>query len=278
MPGATDCRQKDTAEQKAFGLVERLMTIWGYVLLFLWTLFGILVFPFIFGFCLLVLRRSADQLVRWFIWLYGRGWVFLMSPFVCFHREGMEHIVPGKPYLFVVNHLSFFDTYCMALLPVHDITFAVRSWPFRMFWYSGFMRLARYLDVEGDSWEQTLSNCQCAFAAGGTVLFFPEGHRSRDGQLQRFYSGGFKAAITTGVQIVPLCIDGTNQLLPPGRKSMRPCQVTLRALEPVATDQFNIENGHLQLRKMIKGRMAAALAEMRNEEAPTNTESIDEEG
>ena len=204
--------------------------------------------------------------MRWFIWLYGRGWLLLMSPFVRFRREHMEQIESGKPYLFVVNHSSFFDTYCMALLPVYDVTFALRSWPFQMFWYSGFMRLARYLDVEGSSWEKTLSNCQCVFSAGGTVLFFPEGHRSRDGQLQRFYSGAFKAAISTGVSLVPLCIDGTDHLLPPGRRLLRPCHVRLRALEPIDTCDFVDKDGHLRLRKLVKGRMAAVLEEMRSED------------
>jgi len=232
-------------------------------MLLLWTLFGILTFPFAFGLCLLFLRQPADRLARWFIWLYGRGWLALMSPFVGFRREQMDRIKADTPCLFVVNHLSFFDTYCMALLPVHDITFAVRSWPFRMFWYSGFMRLARYLDVEGSSWDETLCNSNSAFAAGGAVLFFPEGHRSRDGQLQRFYSGGFKVAINAGVPLIPLCITGTDQLLPPGRKLFRPCQVRLRALEPIDTRRFNDDEGHSRLRKLVKGQMADALAEMR---------------
>ncbi len=264
MPNVTDCYE--TAEKDSENkLLLVLMNLWCYGMLLLWTLFGILVFPVMFSLCLLVLRWPTDKLMRWFIWLYGRGWLVLMSPFVRFRREQMGLLEVGKPYLFVVNHLSFFDTYCMALLPIYDISFAVRSWPFRMFWYSGFMRVARYLDVEGGGWEKTLSNCQGIFAAGGTVLFFPEGHRSRDGQLQRFYSGGFKAAIRTGVPLVPLCIDGTDRLLPPGRKSLRPCQVRLRVLEPIDTGAFSEEDGHLRLRKLTKSRMAEALREMRGE-------------
>lgn len=265
MQGVTDSSDRNAESDSRLGPLVVLMNLWCYSLLLLWTLFGILVFPVAFGLCLLFLRWSADKLARWFIWLYGRGWMLLMCPFVRFRREQLEQLAVGKPYLFVINHLSFFDTYCMALLPVYDITFAVRSWPFRMFWYSGFMRLARYLDVEGSSWDETLSNCRATFAAGGTVLFFPEGHRSRDGELQRFYSGGFKAAISTGVPLVPLCIDGTEQLLPPGRKLLRPCRVRLRALAPIDTSAFSEENGHLRLRKLVKGQMADALADMRNE-------------
>lgn len=245
--------------------VTLLMNLWCYPLMALWTLFGLLIFPLAYGFFRLLLRWPPDRLTRWFIWLYGRGWLVLMRPFMPFCRQQMHLIEAHRPCLFVVNHLSFFDTYCMALLPVFDIAFAVRSWPFRMFWYSTFMRLARYLDVEGGTWENNLDSSRLTFARGGSVLFFPEGHRSRDGELQRFYSGGFKVAISAGVPVVPLCINGTGQLLPPGRRLLRPAAVTLRALAPIETRGYTDEEGHIRLRKLVKQRMALALAEMRGE-------------
>ncbi len=260
MTGNDQCSAPDTA---AFYLRVILMNLWVYPALILWTVGGILVFPFLFSAGLVFLRQPADRLARWFIWVYGRGWLLLMSPFVRFRREEMDRIPSDRPCVFVVNHFSFFDTYCMALLPQYDIVFAVRSWPFRLFWYSAFMRLARYLDVEGSSWEETLSNSRSAFAAGGTVLFFPEGHRSRTGSLQRFYSGGFKVAIEAGVELVPLCIDGTDKLLPPGRRFFYPCAVTLRALQPIVTTDYADEDGHIRLRKLVKERMAAELVTMR---------------
>jgi len=255
------------------GLMTLLMNLWCYPLMVLWTAIGMLLFPLTYAVGHFLLGLASDRVMRWEIWAYGRGWLILMSPFVRFRRENLKLLRRGEPCLFVVNHLSFFDTYCMALLPVYDITFAVRSWPFRMFWYSRFMRLARYLDVEGNSWEQTTVACQRAFSQGGAVLFFPEGHRSRDGQLQRFYSGGFKVAIDLGVPVVPLCISGTDELLPPGRKWLRPCQVGLRALEPVDTGPFVNEDGHLRLRKLVKQRMSEALAEMRSGKAGNRYEN-----
>jgi len=261
---------KPVENNNCWSLPLALMNIWCYGMLILWTLSGILLFPFALGLCLLILRWPVDRLMRWYIWIYGRGWLLLMSPFVSFRREQMENIRPGEPCLFVVNHLSFFDTYCMALLPVHDIIFAVRAWPFRIFWYAQFMRLARYMNVEDSSWFETLDNCKQAFANNGTVLFFPEGSRSRDGQLQRFYSGGFKAAIAAGVPLVPLCIDGTDILLPPGRKQLRPCRIKLRVLEPIDTETFSGNDGPIKLRKLVKERMATALEEMRRDRRETN--------
>jgi len=242
------------------------MNLWVYPLLIVWTLFGILVFPILFSILKLILQWPAGRLTRWFIWMYGRGWLLLMSPFVQFRREHMNVMQKGKPYLFVVNHLSFFDTYCMGMLPVFDVVFAVRSWPFRMLWYSGFMRLAEYLDVEGNSLEDTICRSKRVFAENGTVLFFPEGHRSRDGQLQRFYSGGFNVGIAGGIPVIPLCIAGTDRLLPPGRKLFHPCRVRLKALDPIDTKGFRDENGHVRLRKLVKEKMSEALEKMRAEE------------
>ncbi len=242
-----------------------LMNLWAYPLVLFLTVGGALIFPLWFAHGRLFLRWPADRLTRWAIWFYGRCWLLFMRPFISFEREGMELLDKNKPYLFVINHLSFFDTFCMALLPIYNIAFAVRSWPFRMLWYRKFMYLARYLDVEGGSWDENLASSKVTFAAGGSVLFYPEGHRSRDGYLQRFYSGGFKVAVEAGVPVAPLCIVGTDHLLPPGRKLMHPCRITLRVLEPIDTATFTAEGGHMQLRKLVKGQIAKNLVEMRAE-------------
>lgn len=266
MKAVSEVSEKGFPEATPSTAVVWLMNLWAYPLLFIWTLLSILLFPLAFGLGKIFLRWSTERLVRWFIWIYGRVWLLYMSPFVRFERQDMDLLDIDKPYLLVVNHFSFFDTFCMALLPIHNIAFAVRSWPFKMVWYRTFMRLARYLDVEGGSWEETLAKSKEAFADGGSVLFFPEGHRSRDGYLQRFHSGGFKVAVAAGVPIVPLCIDGTNQLLPAGRKLMYPCRIKLKALPPIDTTGYSEIDGHVRLRKQVKEQMVKALAAMRTEE------------
>ena len=247
-------------------LLLLLMNLWSYPLVVVWTLVCIIFFPLGYIWGRLVLRWPVDRLTRWMIWAYGRGWLGFMSPFVRFERQQTERLDVNKPYLFVVNHLSFFDTFCMALLPIYNIAFAVRSWPFRMVWYRKFMHMARYLDVESGGWDENLASSKATFAAGGSVLFFPEGHRSRDGLLQRFYSGGFKIAVAAGVPVVPLCITGTDKLLPPGRKLMSPCKISLRVLEPIDSADFTAEGGHMKLRKLVKSRIAETLVEMRAED------------
>ncbi len=242
-----------------------LMNAVVWPLMVFWTLLGTLLSPLAFLVIRVCTGWQTARTVRVMIWLYGRGWLVLMSPFVRFRRQGLSRGEIPQPCLFVINHLSFFDTYCMGLLPVANIAFAVRSWPFKMFWYSTFMRLARYLEVEDLEFAQTSEQAKDVVDNGGSILFFPEGHRSRDGKLQRFYTGAFRLAIQLNVPVVPLCITGTDVLQPPWRKVLHPAQVTLKALPPVDPSDFPGETGPIEMRKTVKARMEEALTVMKNE-------------
>jgi 1-acyl-sn-glycerol-3-phosphate acyltransferase len=242
----------------AFRHVQALLLNLGfYPLMALWTVAGILASPF----CLIIWKAvtgwNIGRIVRHLINIHGYGLVIMVSPFVRFQGEGFAGI--KRPCIMVVNHLSFFDSYFISTLPFHDITFAVGAWPFKMYWYTLFMRLARYLDVETDDWSEVMRTCTETFSKQGTVIFFPEGHRSRDGKLQPFYSGAFRLAQETGVSIVPLCITGTDNMLPPGHFFLHPAKVRLKALSPVNPADYPGIKGLARLRRDVRQRMAQEL-------------------
>lgn len=243
-------------------LAALLMNLTVYPLLVLWTLLGLATLPLTLPLTRLVTGWSTERGMRFIIWVYGQGWLLIMRPFVSFEREGLDPAKLRAPAILVVNHLSFFDTYCMALLPCFDVNFAVRSWPFRMIFYGFIMRRAGYLDVESMNWREALAAGQGVLAQPALQLFFPEGHRSRDGRLQRFYSGAFRLATETGTKVIPLCLTGTDTLLPPGRFWLRPARVRLQALDPVDPADFPGENGHVAMRKAVKERMRRHLEGM----------------
>ncbi len=249
-------------------MIVWLMNLWVYPLLVAWTLFGLLFSPLFFLLWYGVTRWSRAKIARHFIWLYGRGWMLIVAPFVSFRRRGFgREYRRCTPCIYVINHLSFFDTYCMALQPVSDIAFAVRAWPFRrLFWYTAFMRMARYLDVEGSGFGASLEQAREIIDAGGSILFFPEGHRSRDGNLQRFYSGAFLLAVKLNLPLVPICITGTDKLLPPGTFRLRPARVKMQALPPVDPAEFSGEEAHLLMRRKVKEMMLIKLKEMKAED------------
>ncbi|MBJ6748735.1 lysophospholipid acyltransferase family protein [Geomonas anaerohicana] len=240
-----------------------LLNLTFYPLMVLWTAAGIVASPLCLILWKLVTGWDLGRITRHLISIHGYGMVVITAPFVRFSSTGTESI--RRPCILVINHLSFFDSYYMSTLPFHDIVFAVGAWPFKMYWYTLFMRLAQYLDVESAPWEDVVATCSATFAKKGVVIFYPEGHRSRTGRLQPFYSGAFRLAKETGVPIVPLVITGTDNLLPPGRFALYPSRVRLKVLPPMDPASFPGHNGHLGLRREVRERMTRALAEMQGE-------------
>ncbi len=72
-------------------------------------------------------------------------------------------------------------------------------------------------------------------AGGISWLVFPEGSRSYDGKLGRFYPGAFRLAIDAGVPLVPVAIRGARNLCPPGEWRGRPGVVQVIYGEPIPT-------------------------------------------
>jgi len=242
-----------------FILLMNLILIPGIIL---WTLTGLVLFPLVFVFMKYIQGHTTSRITRWCIWIYGKVWQFLSGTFVIFDPVQYQSNQYREPAIIVVNHRSFFDTYCMNMLPESNVCFAVRDWPFKIPVYNLFMNLARYLNIEKHSWEKCLDRSQQTLDEKGLVLFFPEGHRTRTGQMTRFHSGAFKLAVETNTPVIPVCLTGTQDLLPRGRHHMRPARIKMKILDPVFPHDFSGELKHQDMKKQVKALMKNQLALM----------------
>jgi 1-acyl-sn-glycerol-3-phosphate acyltransferase len=238
------------------------MNLVAPTLIILWTAVSIVIFPLLFIGLSIATGDRPDVIMRKLIWAYGRGWLAIMSPYVDFRRRGFDNPKVSLPGILVMNHLSFFDVFCLGLLPFSNVVMAVRNWPFKMPWYRPFMILARYLNVESMNSKDIVHEADIKLAQGAGILFFPEAHRSRDGRLQRFYTGAFRLAMETQRKIIPVCISGTDVLWPPNRLLLKPAAVELRALDPVDPSGFSGRLAHRALSRHVKQLMAQALGQM----------------
>lgn len=74
--------------------------------------------------------------------------------------------------------------------------------------------------VDRRSQLKCLQECQALLARGASVLFFPEGTRSRDKKLAAFKKGAFSVAVKAGVPVVPITLLGAGNLMPSGKENI----------------------------------------------------------
>jgi 1-acyl-sn-glycerol-3-phosphate acyltransferase len=85
----------------------------------------------------------------------------------------------------------------------------------------------------GDTYAQLLAAARPALKAGHTVVIYPEGTRSTDGQIGEFRSGAVRLARDCGVPIVPIAVLGTAAVLPKGASFISHAPMRVRIGQPV---------------------------------------------
>jgi 1-acyl-sn-glycerol-3-phosphate acyltransferase len=158
-----------------------------------------------------------------------------LHAFVFMITNGDE--LPGEgPYIFAANHSSHLDApVVLAALPLRlrmqMRIAAAADYFFARHWKGVLVRLF----LNAFPFERKRPGCQASLAyterllqQGHSVLIFPEGTRTRDGQMQHFKYGIGQLARNSGVKVIPIWIDGTFAAQPRGAKWPRQQTVTVR--------------------------------------------------
>ena len=124
------------------------------------------------------------------------------------------------------------------------------------------MRKAGYIPVDRSHGRQALKSLGEAaqkIAAGTSVIIFPEGTRTKDGKMQNFKAGAMVLAIKSGVDIVPVAIKGTYEILPKGKLLINPGNVSIRVGNPITTKNYTSKDKH-GLAKVLQEDVAKLLS------------------
>jgi 1-acyl-sn-glycerol-3-phosphate acyltransferase len=187
--------------------------------------------------------------------------------------EGLDKIDTSKAHVYVVNHLSALDIPVLYLhLPFQFRILAKRElfrYPF-MGWHlsrSGQIPV----DLENPTKSiRSLNRAVEAIKNGMPLVIFPEGGRSETGQLQPFMGGAFFAAIKAQVDVVPMAIIGTYEVLKMNTWHIKPRPVRLLVTEPIATDGLSVRDTEAltdKVREAVAGLYYrnASLPDLRNQ-------------
>lgn len=171
---------------------------------------------------------------------------------------------PARNYVFAMNHQSMLDIpLAFVHVPLNLRFFAKRSLsavPF-LGWY---MRCTGMVFVDRDDPQRAIRSLDRAVELvreGANLLTFPEGRRSPDGRLQPFKKGPFVIAAGAGVPIVPIVVDGSQDVLPPGGFRLRPGPVRIAIGDPIPTQDSDREDIDRFMAR-VHAAMAALLGQL----------------
>jgi len=158
--------------------------------------------------------------------------------------EGLDNIRPETPYVYMSNHLSHFDAVSLlSVLPL-GVKFLAKKELGRIPFLGWAMYALGYIFVErGNKLEsfKRIDKGARKVREGTSILVFAEGTRSRDGNLQPFKKGGFVMAIKAGVDIVPISITGSREVLPRGSLRVNPGIVKVVIGSPIPSSGYTLD-------------------------------------
>ena len=192
----------------------------------------------------LLLRRS--NLLYWL----GRQGVRLglATVGIRYRVAGADRIPTGRAAVYCVNHASNLEppVVYLALAAVHPkLRILYKAEIHQIPLLSTVFDIAGFVPIQRRSREQSrvaIETAAKALRGGNSFLIFPEGTRSRTGELLAFKKGGFVMAIKGEAAIVPLTILGTRQAMRKGSPIIRPVRVSVRIGAPIEPSAFGFEH------------------------------------
>lgn len=189
------------------------------------------------------------------IWASIYTWI---NPAWSVRVRGREHVDPARTYVMVANHLSVVDIFVLYRLMVH-FKWVSKEENFKIPFIGWNMRLNDYVPLKRgnrDSVIEMFDHCRRTLSSGSSIMMFPEGTRSKTGELKAFKPGAFDLAIQTGCPVLPIVIQGSHEALPKKGFTIRPQRIRITVLDPIEPETFGDASAE-ELAQRARGLIAA---------------------
>lgn len=176
--------------------------------------------------------------------------------------EGADAIDWSQPYLLVSNHQSVIDICALFAAVPKPLRFLLKQemtgWPM-VGWYAVRTGML-FIDRDNPRAAPAMLRAATVLLADGhSLCVFPEGTRSRTGELAEFKAGPFTAAIKAEVAVLPVAVHGAGAVLPPDSLfRVRPGTIRLRFGTPIPAETVRGLDRQ-QLAQLAQARVQAML-------------------
>ena len=179
--------------------------------------------------------------------------------------SGLEHIPRDQPVIYASNHSSMFDIWALFATLPGSVRFVAKRELFRIPVLGRAMLAVGHVPIDRTARKRAFEAYDEAarMIRGGTsVVVFPEGTRSRTGELLPFKNAPFGLAIAAQVPIVPVYVHHTFEILPKGAWRLRPRPIRLVVGQAIPTAGRRPEDRE-RLRDEVRAAMVALQAKAR---------------
>ena len=192
--------------------------------------------------------------------------VVKVNPLWNFRTDGRMISDPRRPYVAVSNHISYADIFLISHLP-WEMKWLAKDTVFKIPVMGWIMHMAGDIHVVRGNRESIVSaikGCRDRLAKKVSVMIFPEGTRSKTGELQAFKDGAFRIAIESQAPILPLAVAGTRDAMAKGTFRFKRATAVCRVLDPVETKGMTMADLPA-LRDRVRDIIGAAVEQLRQE-------------
>jgi len=199
--------------------------------------------------------------------LVARAWArsILWVSRVRVEVKGLDNLPLDTPCILMPIHQSNFDIpVLLGRLPI-QFRWLAKAELFKIPIFGKGMQGCGYISIDRSNRKsafKSLSDAAQRIKDGASVLIFPAGTRSRDGEIGPFKKGGFVLTVDAGVPIVPIIIYGTRSIMPKGRLLLKPGNAQMEILPPIVSSQYTRKTKDL-LMKEVRDILLAAFDRVR---------------
>ena len=178
-------------------------------------------------------------------------------------RERNNHAETfSSPAVIICNHQSHLDV--MAIMQLSPkIIILTNDWVWKNPFYGIVIHAAEFRPIS-NGYDNNLPYLRELVQRGYSIVLFPEGTRTPDGEIGRFHKGAFTLAKELGTDIVPLYLHGLYDVMPKHDFMLRRGSVTIEVGERIATDSFQ-EMTDRQIANVMRSAYKERYAQLRQE-------------